>query len=152
MTIDINLEDVASAIAALSIAGVTVRDIDSIPVNAKMMIPVLYPVPNGFVTDLTWSRETFGTESVHAMNLTYVLHYKYLHAIVGSGGSLLSVYGAMIRNIIKIIKAILEDSDLGGAVDVTLNTISDIGVHTDPAGEMQFHGVDITIKVLEYIQ
>ena len=152
MTIDINLEDVASAIAALSIAGVTVRDIDNIPVNAKTMIPVLYPVPNGFVTDLTWSRETFGTESVHAMNLTYVLHYKYLHAIVGSGGSLLSVYGAMIRNIIKIIKAIFEDSDLGGAVDVTLNTISDIGVHTDPAGEMQFHGVDITIKVLEYIQ
>lgn len=152
MTIDINLEDVASAIAALSIAGVTVRDIDNIPVNAKTMIPVLYPVPNGFVTDLIWSRETFGTESVQAMNLTYVLHYKYLHAIVGSGGSLLSVYGAMIRNIIKIIKAIFEDSDLGGAVDVTLNTISDIGVHTDPAGEMQFHGVDITLKVTEFIQ
>ena len=74
MTTDIKLEDLASAIADLSISGVTVRDIDNIPANAKTILPVLYPVPNGFVTDLAWSRESFGDDNVRAMNLTYILH------------------------------------------------------------------------------
>ena len=152
MTTDVKLEDVASALADLSISGVTVRDIDNIHANAKTILPVLYPVPNGFITDLAWSRESFGDDNVRAMNLTYILHYKYLHAIVGSGGGLLTVYARMIENIIKILQAIFTDSNLGGAVDVTLNTISDIGVHTDPAGELQYHGVDITLKVMEFIQ
>ena len=152
MTADIKLEDVASAITLLNVSGINVRDIDNIPANAKTILPVLYPVPNGFVTDLAWSRESFGNDDTRAMNLTYILHYKYLHAVVGSGGGLLTVYARMIENIIKILQAIFTDSNLGGAVDVTLNTISDIGVHTDPAGELQYHGVDITLKVMEFIQ
>jgi len=155
MTANIVLEDVANAIAALSVSGVNIRDIDQIPETAKNIIPVLFPVPNGFITDLVWSRETFGIDADAAMNLTYILHYRYLHAIVGSGGGLLAVYAAMIRNIINILKAIFADSDLGNAVDVTLNSISDIGVHTvhtDPAGDLQYHGVEITLKVTEYIQ
>jgi len=152
MTTDIVLEDVVNAIAALNIAGVNVRDLDKIPETAKNIMPVLYPVPNDFVTDLAWSRETFGGDAAAAMNMTYTLHYKYLHAIVGSGGGLLAVYAGMIRNIIKIMQAIFADSSLGDAVDVTLSGISGLGVHTDPAGEMQYHGVDITLRVIEYIQ
>jgi len=152
MTVAILLEDIVSDIAALSVAGVNIRDLDQIPENAKNILPVLFPVPNGFITDLIWTRESFGAETAAAMNLTYVLHYRYLHAIVGSGGGLLAVYGGMIRNIILILKAIFSDSSLGAAVDVTLNSISDIGVHTDPAGELQYHGVEITLKVTEYIQ
>lgn len=152
MTATIVLEDVADAIAALSVAGVNIRDIDQIPETAKNILPVFFPVPNGFITDLAWSRESFGADADAKMNLTYILHYRYLHGVVGTGGGLLAVYAAMIRNIINILKAIFADSNLGDAVDVTLNGISDIGVHTDPTGELKYHGVEITLKVTEYIQ
>ena len=148
----ISLEQVVGAIADLDVSGVNVRDIDNIPTNAKTILPVLYPLPNGFITELTWTRESFGSDAVAAMNISYVLHYRYLHAVVGSGGGLLSVYAGMINNIVKILAALFADSNPSGAVDMTLVTISDIGALPDPSGELQYHGVDITIRVLEYIQ
>ena len=152
MTIAINLVTVADAIAALNISGVTVRDIDQIPESALPILPVLYPRPNEFITNLKWSRETYGADSAAAMNLTYVLHYHYLHAVVGSGGGLLSVYSGLITNLVKILAAIFDDSNPSGAVDMQLVSISSVGVLTDPAGETKYHGVEISLQVTEYIQ
>ena len=152
MTIDVNLVTVADSIAALNVSGVNVRDIDQIPESALPILPVLYLRPNEFITNLKWSRETYGTDATAAMNLTYVLHYHYLHAVVGSAGSLLSVYSGLITNLIKILKAIFEDSNPDGAVDMTLVSISSVGVLTDPAGEVKYHGVEISLQVTEYIQ
>lgn len=152
MTVEIKLVDVVDAINNLSIAGVNIKSLDNIPESALSSLPVFYPVPNGFITEMQWSRETLGTDATKGMNLSYTLHYKYLHAVVGSGGGLLAVYSGMIIKIILILKAIFADSNLGEAVDVTLQGISDIGVHTDPAGQTQYHGVDISIRVLEFIQ
>ena len=150
MTIALNLVTVAESIADLDIAGVTVRDIDQIPEAALTLLPVLYPLPNGFITDMTFTRQTQGNSA--AMDLSYTLHYRYLHAIVGSGGGLLTVYSGMIENIVKILEAIFGNSNLTGAVDVELNGVSDIGVMFDPAGQTQYHGVDITLRVLEFVQ
>ena len=152
MTIAINLVTVADAIAALNISGVTVRDIDQIPESALPILPVLYPRPNEFITNLKWSRESYGADSAAAMNLTYVLHYHYLHAVVGSGGGLLSVYSGLITNLVKILAAIFDDSNPSGAVDMQLVSISSVGVLTDPVGETKYHGVEISLQVTEYIQ
>ena len=152
MTADVNLVAIADALSALQVSGVNVRDIDQIPENATNIVPVFFPIPNGFITDMVWERETFGADTVAKMNLTYVLHYRYLHAPIGSGGGLLAVYAGLIKNLVKILQAIFADSNLSGeVVDVSLNGISDIGALPDPAGN-PFHGVDITLKVLEYIQ
>lgn len=152
MTIDINLVTVADSIAALNVSGVNVRDIDQIPESALSILPVLYPRPNEFITNLKWSRETYGTDSVAAMNLTYVLHYHYLHAVVGSGGGLLAAYSGLLTNLVKILTAIFEDSNPSGAVDMQLVSISSVGVLTDPAGLEKYHGVEISLQVMEYIQ
>lgn len=151
MTVTVNLVTVADSIANLSISGVNVKDIDQIPESALPVLPVLFPLPNGFITDVNWTRLTLGDAEAQ-MNLEYVLHYRYLHAVVGSGGGLLAVYSDMITNIAAILKKIFENSTLLGAVDITLESVSDIGALPDPAGQTQYHGVNIALRVLEFTQ
>jgi hypothetical protein len=151
VTISFNLVTVADSISKLSIAGVNVRDLDQIPESAMNNLPVLYPIPNGYITGINWQRLTFG-DSEALMDTDYLLHYRYLHAVVGSGGGLLSVYAGMVFNIVAILKTIFANSTITGAVDLTLDSISDIGALTDPAGQTLYHGVDITLKVLEFTQ
>jgi len=152
MTITVNLATVADSISNLSISGVNVKDIDQIPESALSVLPVFYPRPNEFITDLKWSRESYGADSAAAMNLTYTLHYYYLHAVVGSGGGLLAVYSGLITNLVLILKAIFENSNPTGAVDMQLLSISSIGVLTDPAGETKYHGVEVSLRITEFIQ
>jgi len=152
MTIALNLVTVAESIAALDVPGVTFYHIDRIPESAITNLPVFFPVPNGYVTEMTFTRQSQGADTVAAMDVTYTLHYRYLHAVVGSGGGLLSVYAGMIENIVLILEKIFANSNLSGAVDVQLQEVSNIGVLTDPSGTNQFHGVDIALKVLEFVQ
>lgn len=152
MTIAVNLETIATAIAGISVTGVNMRGIDKIPENALSILPVFYPSPTGFVTDMAFERVSFGADNSAKMNLTYTLNYTYLHAPVGSGGGLLAVYAGMITNIVLILEAIFANSTPNGAINMELAGISDIGVQTDPAGETNYHGVSIAFRVEEYVQ
>lgn len=152
MTITVNLATIAESIAALNISGVHVRDIDQIPESAMSILPVLYPRPNEFVTNMSFERETFGGDSGATMTLRYVLNYQYLHAVVGSGGGLLAVYNGLITNLVRILEAIFADSNPDGAWDMQLLTVSNIGVLTDPAGMEKYHGVEISLQVIDNIQ
>lgn len=151
MTVTVGLITVADSISNLSISGVNVRDIDQIPENALAILPVLFPLPNGFVTDVVFSRQSMG-DAEALMNMEYVLHYRYLHAAIGSGGGLLAAYSGLLTNLAAIVKKILESSNVTGAVDVTLQSVSGIGPLPDPGGQTQYHGVDIALKVLEFAQ
>ena len=149
---DINLVSIVESIAARDMTGINNRGLDAIPENAKTIAPVFYPLPNGFVTNMSFERVTAGADNVAAMNLSYTLNYRYLHTPIGSAGGLLQTYENLINNLVIILLAILADSNPTGAVDMQLQSISNIGALSDPAGEMMFHGVDIALRVEEFVQ
>jgi hypothetical protein len=152
MTIAIRLATVASSIAAIKISGVTVRDIEQIPEDASKSLPILYPKPDGYISNMVFERLSFGGGGAAAMSISYTLTYRYLHAIAGARLGLFSVYADMVANIAKILVAILDNDDITGALDMVLEGVSNIGPLTDPAGQITYHGVDITLRVTELVQ
>jgi hypothetical protein len=152
MTINCQLDTVTNSIAALTVTGVTIKDIHDIPENAMETGPIMFPRPDGFVTDMTFTRESQGGGGTALMNLGYTLTYVYCHAPIGSGpDGLFSTYSGMITNIVLILEKIFASDNITGAVDMQLAGVSNIGPVQDPAGNA-YHGVEITLRVLEFIQ
>jgi hypothetical protein len=150
MTISVNFATVAGSIAGLTITGITVKGIAAVPTDCNLLTPILYPRPAGFITGLNIGDYTFGTGGTEQMTIHYTLNWRYLHAPIGGGlGGLFSVYSALITNIAAITKKIAESDTLSGAVDIRVDTVSEIGPVADPAGNM-FHGCDISVLVTEY--
>ena len=52
MTIALHPLTVSASIAALSISGVTIKDVDEIPDSAAMLCPLIVPRPNDFITNI----------------------------------------------------------------------------------------------------
>jgi len=151
MTITIGFSTVANSIAALSISGVKVLDIDEITTSGSMICPVLFPQPDNFVTNMAVERMSVGSGGTALMNMTYNLNYVYLHAEVGSGLSAFEIYTGLITNLALIIKTLLQNDNITGAVDMEVNDIGELGVITDPAGNNYF-GVLFSLSILEFIQ
>lgn len=151
MTINCQLATVADSISKLSISGVTIKDIDTIPENAIDYCPVLFPVPDNFITDVQFTRQSYGADSVAAMDVSYTMNWRYLHAPIGSG-SVLQNYTGIITKLELIIEAILGNSSPTGAVNMTLLNVSDLGPVSDVAGQTMYHGVDIALRVEEFAQ
>lgn len=150
MTVSVSLATVADSIAGLSISGVNVRDIDKIPDNASMLTPLLIPQPNGFVTDIAPTFESFGSNAAQKMNLAYTLNYVFLHSQVGSGISAYSAYADLIADFVTIVNAVMSNDRISGAVDIRLQSIGNIGVINDPA-DNEYWGIQFSFRVLEYV-
>lgn len=151
MTVQIQYNTVIGAIAGLTISGVNIKDIDEIPENAEMQLPVLFPNPDDPVTDIDFQFASFGTMGAAKMDLSYTLNYLYLHAKVGSGLSVNSVLSGLMTNLAAIMVKFAENDQLSGAVEVKLNSLPAVRVIEGPNGT-QFHGVALTFRVLEHMQ
>ena len=151
MTITSSIETVADSIAGLTILGVTIRDIDQIPDTANMLCPLLIPDPSGFVTDISVSFETYGSNGSAKINTNYTLNYIFLFCEVGSGIGTYAAYSGLITKLSAILVAINSNDSISGAVDVKINNISNIGVVTDPAG-IEYWGLSFSLRILEYSQ
>lgn len=151
MTINSQLDTVATSIAGLSISGVNIRDIDNIPDSASMLTPLLIPQPNDFVTNMAATRESFGGGGTAKLNLTYTLNYVYLHAEAGSGVNTFAVYAGLIDNLILILETILANDNINGAVDMELATVGNIGIINDPA-DNEYWGVLFSLNITEFVQ
>ena len=151
MTITIGFTTVADSISKLTVTGVTMKDIDQVPDSAQMLCPIMFPQPDNFVTNINVERVTVGSGGTAKMDMTYTLNYVFLQAEIGSGISAFSAYSNIIGNLATIIGVILANDNITGAVDLTLNTIGEIGAITDPAGN-QYWGVLFSFNVLEFVQ
>jgi hypothetical protein len=151
MTIQLNLVLVADSISKLSIPGVTIKDVDQIAENTTVLTPILYPRPNGYLSNFrATDGRTFGSMGTEQLTITYDLTYRYLHAPIGGGlGGLFNVYGGLITNVATIAKAILMNDVITGAVDVQLKDVASIGPVSDPAGNV-YHGCDLVLHIREY--
>lgn len=141
---------VASSIAAWTITGITIKGITSIPEQAQMLCPILYPKPDNFVTGLGVDNYTFGTGGSEQATIHYVMTWRYLHSQIGGGlGGLFAVYGGLITNICTILAYIANHDTVTGAANLRVQTIPVIGPVSDPTGNM-YHGCDFDIYVEEY--
>ena len=151
MTITSAIATVADSIAGLSISGVTIKDIDQIPDSAAFLCPLLIPQPANFVTDLSVSFETFGSNGGAKINTNYTLNYVFLFCEVGSGLGSFAAFAGLVAKLSTILVAINSSDAITGAVDVKINSIGNIGVITDPAGN-EFWGLEFSLRVLEFSQ
>jgi hypothetical protein len=150
MTIASTISTVTDSIAGLIISGVTIKDIDQIPEAARLLTPLIIPQPNNFVTDLSVTFETFGSNGSAKMNTNYTLNYVFLFCEVG-GLSAFAAFSGLIEKLSAILVAIDSNDAISGAVDVKINSIGNLGVITDPAG-VEFWGLEFSLRVLEYSQ
>jgi hypothetical protein len=141
---------VATSIAALSVSGVTMKDLDAIPEAVlNRDCPIFYPKPENFMTNLRVEILSFGTGSSAKKNVTYQLNYMYLHSELGAGRSLLDVYPDVVAKAALIIDAFLGDDALTGTIDIKPQTALTFGPVQDVAGNW-FHGSNMTFDVLEF--
>ena len=150
MTVASALSTITNSIAALSISGVTIKDIDEIPQSAALLCPLLIPQPNDFVTDVNVEFQSLGSNGTAKIDLSYTLNYVYLHAETGGVGTF-DAYSGLITKLTAIIVKIMSNDAVSGAVDLRLQSVGNIGVIQDPAGN-NYWGVLFSFRVLEFAQ
>ncbi len=149
MTITCNVNTVASSLAGLTISGVTVKDIDEIPDTARMLAPILIPATD-YMSGTRMSFETFGSNGTAKVNMEYDLNYMFLYSEVG-GINAFAPFSPLMTKLALVLETIMSNDKINGLVDMKLNSVSNVGIITDPAG-VQFWGVQISLHVLEYSQ
>lgn len=141
---------ITESIAALDIEGVNIRDMNSLKESFDAYdCPLLSPRPNDFVSAPSVTAVNFGTGDSRKLDVSYTLTYRYFHAPIGTG-DLTDTWAAMVVNVFKIFDAILDNDALTGLIDLALSGVSDFGVVVD-GGNNQFHGCDITFRILEFV-
>jgi len=150
MTIALNPVTVAASIAALSVSGVTIKDIDEIPDSANMLCPLVVPMSN-FITNITPQTQSFGSNGGAKIDFSYSLNYGFLYAEIGSGINGYAPYAGLMQKLELILETILGNDAISGLVDMKLESLSEVGTIEDPAGN-QFWGVTFSLRCLEYAQ
>lgn len=150
MTITSSISTVADSIAGLTISGVTIKDIDQIPDSARLLCPLLIPNPANFVTDISVTFETYGSNGGAKINTNYTINYVFLFCEV-AGINAFAAFSGLMAKLSAILVAINSNDTITGAVDMKINSIGNIGVITDPAG-VEYWGLEFSLRVLEYSQ
>ncbi len=151
MTIDLQLESVASAIAALNITDVMIQDIDAIPPQADTVRgAVLFPDPGGFVTDLTVTRDAWWSGATSILTIEYNLNYIFFYVPTSSGRGALSNYAGMVSTWVDIVNVIMGSDAIHDRCTLSLVGVPIFGPMTDPSGK-PFNGCSLTFHVSEQI-
>lgn len=153
MTSTVRLTRIVDSIADMdwSARGIHSATFASMPVNASAVCPVLTPQPDNPVTDVQFTRQTYGAGGSAKMDLEYTLHYLYFHAPIGAGLGLFSVYNAMMENIDYILEQIMDNDAPEGAIDMQVLNIPRIAPIKDAAGN-DYHGMEIALRVKEFME
>ena len=159
MTIVINYETIATAIANLTIVNgetggptnITIKDLNNIPTGGRGLCPIMFPNPRNPIRDVKPLRATTGGAGSALMNLTYKIPYIYLHCEAGSGTSGYEGYIGCVRNFFLIVKSILENDNINGAVDLTFSDLGAIDIIKDPTGK-EYLGLMFSLEVTEFVQ
>ena len=146
----LSITTVTNSIAALSVTGVTIKDIDEIPTRVDAYdCPILYPEPIDFVTNLTVTPAAFGTGGSGPFDVEYDLTYTFLYNQVGADTELLSHYSGFVAAVCLILDKILVSDNITGCVELTWNGTTSFVAVSDPAGNI-FHGCKLIFHVLEF--
>lgn len=141
---------IANSIAALSVSGVTLKDLDEIPQAVLPRdCPMIYPKPDGFLSGLVIEIDSFGSTSAKK-TVRYNLSYMFLYCPVGTGRGLFDVYAGMVAKALAFLDALIANDALTGAIDIQPAGVLQFGPVPDPAGNL-FHGCQVDLAVQEFI-
>jgi hypothetical protein len=148
----LNAAGITSAIAALSISGVTVKDVSGMPDKVLQRdCPIMFPAPGDWIGAGSGSSDeetTFGTPSTRYWQTHRTFKYLFLHSAVGTGRGLADEYDAAVTKLEAIWQAVIG-LDVAG-VDVEGFSHTAIGVLSDPSGS-QFNGAFVEIQLREKV-
>lgn len=136
---------VANSIAGLSVTGVTLFDIDEVPMEGDVNKSYIIPAPD-WLTDFSMERANFGGQ---LRDVRYVLTYRLLFAPVGTDITFAGVIDAMVDKAALFLNAIMAVSTLTGLEDIIPVSVTSFGVVSDPSDNL-FWGCDIAVEILEH--
>jgi hypothetical protein len=149
MTAPMFLTSITNAIAALSISGVTIKDVDEVAAAWTSTPKVLYPnLFEDFVTGHRVEYPTFVQDGTGPVNIFYNLNYRYLSTQVGDLATApVQGYGLLTQTIAIADALVSVRAPYDGRVLMTYK-IDSIGAKTDPVGN-QYFGADIELSIQE---
>jgi len=145
----VQFKTIANAIAGLTFTGINTKTTSTIPLNAITECPLFMPRPDDFITEIQFSRESFGMSGSEKMNLSYTMNWQYFHAPVGQILSFQD-YSDMLDNVCVILQTIANNDTVTGAVDIQIRDIPRFAQLADVSGNY-YHGAQIALRILEFI-
>jgi len=146
----LSISTVTNSIAAISVSGVTIKDLDEIPNQVDpSACPILYPEPVNFITNLAVTPMSYGTAGSGYFDVDYDMTYAFLYAKVRSGGALLDHYAGFVDKVCLILDAILLNDNVTGCVDLSFQGSANFVAIPDPAGNI-FHGCHLIFHAKEF--
>jgi len=142
------LATVVTSIAALSVTGLTIKDMDEIPAEVKGRKAMLIPLPD-FVTDWELETQSFGPGSSAKFDASYTLNYRLCYKPVGAGRSL-EYFDDMVSMIASILDAVIAASPVSGSIMLTPVAVFNMGIVNDPS-DNSYYGADIALRVMEFV-
>ena len=141
---------IANSIAALSVTGVTIRDLDEMQNEVlDRHCPLVMPAPN-YISKVRLVRQSFGSGTDCKWDAHYTLTYRLFHSAVGTGRTLLDNYPGLVDKSMKFVDAVITNDCITGVIDSVMGDILGFGVVTGPA-DNQFFGCDIEFNILEFV-
>lgn len=151
MTVALSPVTVANSIAALNISDVSIKSTDGIPQSGQLVMPILFPQPSGFITDISVVNQSVGPNTAAAIDFSYTLHYVFLFSELGGGVSQLDPYQPLIDKLELIWETIITNDTVTGLVDVRLSGVEGLGQVEGPEG-VQYWGCLFSLRCLEFAQ
>lgn len=149
-----SLLDITSWIAGLAMPGVSIRNLDEIPMSvAASECPLLVPDPSeSFMTDLQFTRETFrGVQSgLRTYTLKYRLHYVLFYRPIGASTRVYDYYAELADVAMQVLTAFAQNEYPARSIDVRPAAMPDLAVVMDGTGT-GFHGAKFALDVLEIV-
>jgi len=143
----ISADTIATSIAALSVSGLTIKDLATIreTITARDC-PILFPSPADFMTGLTVTRQSMNGDR---KDIGYTLNYVFLYAPVNATNGLYTLYQSMVIMACAIWDAIISNDAVSGSIDITPIAPPSFGIVQDPAGK-EYFGATLQFQVLEF--
>lgn len=141
---------VASAIAALTIRGITIHDLSEMkPALTDRDCPMLGPEPStensSFLTNWTAKRISMQGNQENRYTLNYTLY----HAPMGQDRGLFAQYPELVENARKIVEALQALPRVEGCKSIALDGFPTFGRVFDASGQ-PFHGAHFAIRIVEF--
>lgn len=140
---------VSTAIAALTVAGVKICDLDNIPPSGMRQTPILFPDPANPISNMECIPQSYGGGSSRLMDVDYDLNYVFIFCEMGAGRTGLDYLEDCMLKVQAIYDEILEIDTFAGGVDILPTGNIQLITMTDPAGK-NYLGCAMTFHVKEF--
>jgi hypothetical protein len=146
----LRIATVADSIAGLSVAGLTICDVNEIKAVEDKRRSAM--IPNAeYITDVTAEVNSFGAE-LGKMKLWYTLNYRLLYKPAGTGRVMtLEQFSGLVSMVGLIWDAFLAIGVIAGCEDLQITNIGNFGQVLDP-GDNPWWGCDLSFRAMEFVR